>query len=385
MPHDHIAPKRVAFISALTGVPWGGSEELWSRAAALLQQRGHTVFANTHWWSQKPTKLQQLENGGVQVTQRRFRARDKILDDTLWRGRLQTKIYGWLDEVKPELVVISLDSQCAGSDWMAACIARNLPYVLIVQAVIEQYWPGDAANLLLAEGYRKARKIYCVSHKNREWLQTQFAQELPQTEVTWNPFNVPFEEAPAWPSDDSSLRLACIGRLDPVAKGHDILFRVLQQPKWKTRTLTVSVIGEGGYEQSLRNLAQYCGLHNVTFVPFTNDIRAVWQTHHGLVLPSRFEGFPLVVLEAMFSARPCMVTDVAGNAELIEDGVSGFVAKAPTVEFVDEALERLWSAWESGTLQTAGEKAAQTTRSAITQPPEVSFTDKLEALLISSS
>ncbi len=376
---------RIAFISALTGVPWGGSEELWSRAATLLRRKGHEVFANTHWWPQTPQKIQQMERDGILVTQRRLRDRSKLLDDTLLRGKLRARIFNWLDTTAPDLVIISLDSQCAGRDWMEACIARKLPYVLIVQAVIEQYWPGDAANLPLAHGYREARKIYCVSHKNREWLQTQFAHDLPQAEVVWNPFNVPFEEAPPWPIDNSSLRLACIGRLDTVAKGQDILFRVLQQPKWKARALTVSVIGEGGYEQSLRALANYCELKNVTFVPYTNDIRAVWQTHHGLVLSSRFEGFPLVVLEAMFYARSCVVTDVAGNAELIEDGVSGFVAKAPTVEFVDEALERLWAAWEKGELQAAGQRAAQTTRAAITIPPEESFADKLESLLASTS
>ena len=362
-------------------MPWGGSEVLWSRAATLLSQRKHTVFANTHWWPQIPSQLEPARQSGVQLTQRRLRERGKLIDRALLGGRLEAKIYRWLDEVEPGLVVISLDSQSAGLDWMEACRKRNLPYVLIVQSVIEHLWPGDEANLALANGYRSARKIYCVSHKNLAWLQTQFAQELPQAEVIWNPFNVPHEAAPPWPGNDDTLRLACIGRLDPVAKGHDILFRVLQQSQWKSRALTLSVIGEGGHEQSLRALAGYCELENVAFVPYTNDIRAVWQTHHALALPSRFEGFPLVVLEAMFCARPCLVTDVAGNAQLIEDNVSGFVAKAPTIEFVDEALERLWQAWENGTLQSCGQRAAQTLQAAIPAPPEELLADKLEALL----
>ena len=56
----------------------------------------------------------------------------------------------------------------------------------------------------------------------------------------------------------------------------------------------------------------------------------IWAEHHALVLPSRFEGMPLVVVEAMLCGRPCIVTDVGGNAELIRDGINGFLAKAPT-------------------------------------------------------
>ena len=70
------------------------------------------------------------------------------------------------------------------------------------------------------------------------------------------------------------------------------------------------------------------GLEKVTYGGFTEDVESIWASHHALVLPSRSEGLPLVVVEAMLCGRPAIVTDVAGNAELIQDGVSGFVAAA---------------------------------------------------------
>jgi len=54
-------------------------------------------------------------------------------------------------------------------------------------------------------------------------------------------------------------------------------------------------------------------------------------------------------MEAMWCGRAAMVTDVAGNAEWIEEGITGFVASAPTVGLIAEAMDRAWAAratWE---------------------------------------
>ena len=57
-------------------------------------------------------------------------------------------------------------------------------------------------------------------------------------------------------------------------------------------------------------------LKNVHFRGHVNDIRAIWEQNHLLVLPSRYEGLPLALVEAMWCGRPAVVTDVGGNAEL---------------------------------------------------------------------
>jgi glycosyltransferase involved in cell wall biosynthesis len=80
----------------------------------------------------------------------------------------------------------------------------------------------------------------------------------------------------------------------------------------------------------------------VSFCGFTDDVEAVWASHHALVMPSRHEGMPLAVVEAMLCTRVCVVTDVAGNAEFVADGETGFLAAAPTVELMADALERAW-------------------------------------------
>ncbi len=129
-----------------------------------------------------------------------------------------------------------------------------------------------------------------------------------------------------------------------------MLLAVLAQSKWKERPLHCSFFGEGNAAASVRRLAARLGASNVSFEGQTGSIEAIWRRHQILILPSRYEGLPLVIVEAMLSGRPCIVTDVAGNTEMVQDGVTGFVAAAPTERHLDETLERAWiqrDRWEA--------------------------------------
>jgi len=94
---------------------------------------------------------------------------------------------------------------------------------------------------------------------------------------------------------------------------------------------------------SLRRLAEKLRLKNMHFRGQVSDVKTIWEENHLLVLPSRHEGLPLALVEAMWCGRPAVVTDVGGNAELCLDNETGFVAAAPALRFVEEALEHAWN------------------------------------------
>ena len=108
------------------------------------------------------------------------------------------------------------------------------------------------------------------------------------------------------------------------------------------------------------------------------NIADVWRDHHALVLPSRFEGLPLSIVEAMLSERPVIATDVAGNKELLQDDVTGFIAAAPTVMHLDEAMERAWQ--RRGEWRTIGRAAGEAARAVLPKDPARAFADKLLAV-----
>jgi glycosyltransferase involved in cell wall biosynthesis len=96
-------------------------------------------------------------------------------------------------------------------------------------------------------------------------------------------------------------------------------------------------------------------------------------------LPSRAEGLPLVVVEAMLCGRPVVTTDVAGNGEVVTDDVTGFLAKSATARSIGRALERFWDS--RSRLQEIGEAGAKAIRQWAHPDPARVFSDKIKALI----
>lgn len=57
----------IVFVSNMNGSPWGGSEELWSRAASALAREGVPVKASVYAWSPMHSKVAQLLADGVKI------------------------------------------------------------------------------------------------------------------------------------------------------------------------------------------------------------------------------------------------------------------------------------------------------------------------------
>jgi len=200
---------------------------------------------------------------------------------------------------------------------------------------------------------------------------------LPQSEIVDNPFNVPADAAPPWPATDSHWKLACVARLHTASKGQDVLLRALRQPKWRERPLEVVLWGhdQGGLPVVERLIELYGLEQQVRYGGFATDIVSLWSEHHGLLLPSRYEGNALALVEAMLCGRMPIVTNVGRAAELIDDNESGFIAPAATVELVDEALERAWRRRHDW--QAIGQRAARAIRERHSTRPAEDFADRL--------
>jgi glycosyltransferase involved in cell wall biosynthesis len=101
-----------------------------------------------------------------------------------------------------------------------------------------------------------------------------------------------------------------------------------------------------------------------------------------LVLPSRYEGLPLVLVESMWCGRPAVVTDVAGNTELCLDNETGFVSPAPTVSLLAETLERAWN--RRADWQRMGQAARARAEGQIPRDPIAVFSERLKGCVETS-
>lgn len=370
--------QRFAFIAANEYVTWGGSENLWAAAAERLARGGASVTVSVKNWDQRVREVEQLRAAGCRIFLRPKR--------TLLR-RIRRNITGRADawrEVRSlgpdaDLLIISQGGTTDGLDWMEAAKAQGFPYVVISQAASEQWWPTDEVLGRLAAAYEGALAAYFVSEANLALARTQFATPLKRARVIRNPFNVRYDARQPWPEDSGDgLSLACVARLDMRQKAQDVLVHVLALPHWRKRNVRLSLVGSGPNAASLRTLVQMCNLKNVELAGFVENIEEVWARHHALVLPSRFEGLPLALVEAMLCGRPSIVSDVGGNRELVRDGINGFLAKAPNLQLFDEAMNRAWE--NRHRLREMGEQAAIDVRRWVSADPVEDLVRELTAL-----
>ena len=142
-------------------------------------------------------------------------------------------------------------------------------------------------------------------------------------------------------SNGESKRVIAIGRLE-WQKGYDKLIDI-----WKLVSPTHSdwqldIYGEGSLEADLKKRINEAGLINVTIHPFTHNISQEYAKSSIQVLTSRFEGFSLVLLEAMRHGLPCVTFDCPfGPKELIDDNKCGYVIENDNINQFAERLNYL--------------------------------------------
>src|SRR6516162_2787251 len=374
--------EHILFLS--TNLDWGGSEELWSRTALKLAMEGldvTTVVPTSLLAQKRVLELQQSSacvlSYPLPVTAWRF-VRRKLSNKT----RSVLDLEEMLPSVRPALVVISDGSALPPIDITEMFITKKWPFVSIAQNNCELWWPSDE----LAARYRKilpaALRCYFVSNANQRVAETHLGCKIDNAEVIRNPFNVAYDAAPPWPPTDvnSELRLACVARLDPGAKGQDILLEALAHPSWAARRWRLTLYGDGPSRTGLARLVERFQLNDrVVFAGHASIVEDIWASNHVLTMPSRWEGLPLAIVEAMLCGRPVMATDVGGNSEVIENGVSGILAAAPTIASVREALEVLWT--RRGDLRNMGKAAAKAIRQKVPPDPIDVFARKIKCLI----
>ena len=367
-----------AFISTNESASWGGSEELWSQTAIRMANQGFTVAVNIKGWNPEAKQIRKLEQANCQVVRRYNKSLPtRVLDKLLFS---KIKVYNFLDRFRPNFAVISQGFNCDGLLWMEECSSRNIPFAVIVQAASDGHsWLPDETVQRLAKAYTSAKKTFFVSQMNLETLIKQTGVNLPNSKIVANPFNVPYNIQIPWINDQIPLKLGCVARLDPQSKGQDILLEVLRYEKWRQRPLEVSFFGNGTNRQLLEKLVDMWQIKQVKFCGHVSDVTTIWREHHAIILPSRYEGLPLALVEAMLCARACIVTDVAGNAEFVKDNITGFLAEAPRAKFIDEALERAWQ--KRDILYEMGQAASVNVRQIIPSDPIKTFVNEITTLL----
>jgi glycosyltransferase involved in cell wall biosynthesis len=352
----------------------------WAAAAERLAQRGAAVCVSVPDCGWPVKRIERLQSAGCQLFHR---------PKTTLLRRVRRLVTGRDDAwstvstlgARADLIVVSQGSTEDGILFLEAARSQGLPYAIIVQSAGERWWPTDQLAERLAPCYEGASAVYFVSEANVALVRNQFCIPLPRARVIRNPFNVRYDAGPPWPQlcTSEGLYLACVARSEIVQKAQDLLIDVLKLPHWRGRNVKLTFVGHGVNDRLLRRLVEISELKNIEIAGFVDDIEGLWSKHHALVLASRYEGMSLALVEAMLCGRPCIATSVGGSGELVRDGVNGFLAKAATVELLDEAMNRAWE--NRHRLREMGERAAADVRQWVGPDPTEDFVRQLSELV----
>lgn len=134
-------------------------------------------------------------------------------------------------------------------------------------------------------------------------------------EVIYNPLTVEVKGK----ADLRSKRFLSVGRFSKGHKGFDILIRAFARFAEKNKDWTLEIVGEGPEEGFCRSLITKYKLEDrIKIHPFTKNIYRHYVRGNVYVLASRWEGMPLVLMEAMVYGLPVIASDIPICRELLE-------------------------------------------------------------------
>ena len=136
------------------------------------------------------------------------------------------------------------------------------------------------------------------------------------TDVIYNPLTL----EPGSISSGNSKKFLAVGRFSHRHKGFDLLIQAFHLFAQKNQDWTLDIVGEGVEEEMYRKMIADYGLQErITIHPFTNHIQSYYSAAQVYVLSSRWEGFGLVLVEAMAHGLPVVSSNLPTSKEIMGD------------------------------------------------------------------
>jgi glycosyltransferase involved in cell wall biosynthesis len=149
-----------------------------------------------------------------------------------------------------------------------------------------------------------------------------------------------------------------VGRLNP-EKAPDVFVEAFAHVARAHPDARAVIVGDGPMKAGLETRAASLGLaERLHWVPFRDEIAPLLVDMDVIVMPSRTEGFPMLLLEAMALARPVVASEVGGIPEVIERGRSGWLCPRADAAAFGEVVSRVLEHPEARRL--VGEQARRT-------------------------
>ncbi len=225
-----------------------------------------------------------------------------------------------------------------------ALIGRSKKAFVISKHNDERFAPVPLPNRLASWVAGRAEKVICISKAvEKYWLDASVISKK-QSELVY------YGMEPAQNPDGSQFRghlgvrseavlFGFVGRLVPQKAVENLIaaFASLKAPN-----AHLAIVGDGPLEKKLREKVIALGVgEKVSFTGYRDDIPTVMAGIDVLVLGSNYEGFGLVLLEAMNAGKPILATRVSAIPEVVEDETTGILVPPRDPQKMMEGMSRM--------------------------------------------
>lgn len=317
-------------VHIIDGLGVGGAERLLFDVVTRLNKNSFTVtvISLASAKSGEQVTQQRLEHAGIEVINVPKRS-------TLALG-LTGRLATVLKSKRPHIVHMHL---FAAEVWgtMAAEEAQ-VPLLVTTEHNINQE-EGWMKHQLKKWMHRKHAAVIAVSKAVEQYIRRSGSRSVP-VKIIPNGVDLKQFQTAQQKEVHPQPRIVVVGRLTE-QKGHTVLLNALQQVQ---REYHLDIIGDGPLRSELEQQATQRGLsEHVTFHGAQADPAQAYKDADIVVIPSLWEGFGLVAVEAMASGCAVVASDVDGLREIVENEKNGLLVAPGNTAQLTEAIERLLS------------------------------------------
>ena len=321
----------------------GGAGNASAHIAKSLVSQGHQVTVLTSAFADLPRDEIKDNVHIIRLpAARRFLDRSTAFEQMLFMITLTIWGFFWLLKLRPNAILAFFGVPSGVAAWLWSLVIRT-PYIVLLRGGdVPGFRPYDFAVLhrlispILRLVWKRAYGVVANSRGLKD-LGLVFEPKIAIKVIPNGVADMGISAKRKW----APAHMLFVGRL-VYQKGLDILFEALANLKKKKWTLTI--VGDGPRISWLEQRATDLGI--IDRIHFSG-----WQSREQLphhyqeanlfVYPSRHEGMPNALLEAMSAGLPCVASNIAGNEELIDSGVNGFLVESENSAELQRALEKL--------------------------------------------
>ena len=331
---------RILIVSEFFRPYIGGIEVLTDHLLPVLVRKGHDVHALT---SHGPMPLADEESfAGVRVWRHPFRA---VIEGKDAEGmlRLRRRLALLIDDLAPD--VIHLHGVGPSLILLLPMLSTS-PARVLLQLHQRVFSNENARESLMAQVVQRADWVVSVSASALAQTRQLFPEITERSAVL--PNAVPAPALLPSPLPFAPPRLLCLGRLT-TQKGFDLALRAVAVLAPRFPDVRVVIAGDGDERPVLEGLAGSLGIAahcNWKGWVSPANVPAVINESTMVILSSRYEGMPLVAIEAGWMGRPAVASRVDGIGEVIRHEETGILVEPENVDELAAGIERLLQAPE---------------------------------------